>query len=137
MTVIYAADSEQITFHAKKNYDQPFGPRGRAMTIAGFRIAQNSSKLSGAPMRRDVVVFLLSSRAVSWWIQKKWLKVSGKNENGKSLIRLTPNGLTECELSLRGQGPAGTDPTMVSEWVQKMLSGSAITSERKTFDTPL
>jgi hypothetical protein len=88
-------------------------------------------------MRRDVVVFLLSSSAVSWWLKQKWLAVAGKNDDGKSLIQLTLNGLTECEFSLRGQGPAGTDPTMVADWVEIMIHGRKIAGERKTFYIPL
>ena len=137
MANLYETDSAHITFHAKEKYDQPFGPQERAMTIAGFCVAQNSEKISAALMRRDIVTFLLSSRAVSWWIEKKRLTVVGKNDDGKSLIRLTPSGRSECEFSLRGQGPAGTNPETVSWWVQRMLDGGDVANKSKSFDLPL
>ncbi len=64
MAGLYETDSAHITFHAKEKYDQPFGPQGRAMTIAGFCVAQNSDRISVALMRRDIVTFLLSGSAV-------------------------------------------------------------------------
>ncbi len=137
MANLYETDSARITFHAKEKYDQPFGPQGRAMAIAGVCVAQNGDKISSAPMRRDVVTFLLSNRAVSYWIEKKWLTVVGKNDDGKSLIRLTPSGRSECEFSLPGKGSAGTDPAMVSQWVQRMLDGGNVANKSKSFDLPL
>ena len=134
MANLYETDSDHITFHAKENYSGLARAHVRAMTISGFRVAQNTDKISLAPMRRDVLTFLLSPRAVSHWIARDWLTVVGKNDEGKSLVRLTRAGLGECDSSLLGYGAWETDQMMISEWVKRMLHGRRITNRTKKFD---
>jgi hypothetical protein len=60
-----------FTLYSAGNYDNPIGPQGRARTLAAFHIAQSAEVLDTSPMRRDVLVFLMSPSAVSYLLNQK------------------------------------------------------------------
>jgi hypothetical protein len=71
-----------FTLYAKKHYDMPFpGNVDRAMTIAALRVAQGRQEnLTAQPIRRDVLTFLMSPRAVGYWLNERdWLEKNPNN----------------------------------------------------------
>lgn len=102
----------------------------RALTIAAFRVAQNSSQLSTAKMNKDLLLFLLagSRTAFNYWIEERRLIKEG------ACYRLTPTGLAECQDTLLGRaGAYSTTEVKVQEWQHRILSGDQAASTGKTF----
>lgn len=102
----------------------------RALTIAAFRIAQNNDQLSEAPMNKPLVKFLLanSDTAINYWEQKGRLVDEG------SSYRLTPAGIVECQNTLLGKaGAYSTTEEKVEEWLERMLHGDYVATERREF----
>ena len=102
----------------------------RALTIAAFRVAQNSSQLSTVPMNRDLLLFLLagSRTAFNYWVEK------GRMVEDASHFRLTPDGLVECQDTLLGRaGAYSTTEGKVLEWQSRLLVGDQAASSRRVF----
>jgi len=117
------------------NYDTPnIGAEGRGRTIAAFHIAQDRDVLAGAPMRRDVLTFLTSPRAVDYWLnQKRWLEHCGR-QGRVALLRLTAAGLRECANSLTGRAATNTTPALVDAWRRRMVTGDSIATLARDFE---
>ena len=103
------------TFYAPNQYENPLTEQGRARTIAAFHIAQgNPNTLTSTEMRRDVLVKLMSPRAVSYWLnEKEWLMLSRKIGRIQ-LLCLTDAGLRTCANSIAGGSEVPTNPELVS-----------------------
>ena len=103
------------TFYAPNQYENPLTEQGRARTIAAFNIAQgNPNTLTSTEMRRDVLVKLMSPRAVSYWLNdKEWLMLSRKVDRIQ-LLCLTDAGLRTCANSIAGGSEVPTNPELVS-----------------------
>jgi hypothetical protein len=129
----------QATFYAANRYPtsneeaQSMGLTGkrneemRAMTIAAFRIAQNTSQIDDRLMQGDFLLFLLanSKSAIDHWIKNGRLM---EGENGCYYLDI--RGREECDKSLAGQTRGyNTSEDKVQEWVQRMLSGDTIATE--------
>src|SRR5450830_1467348 len=84
-------------------YDNPLTPSGRGRTIAAFLVAQgNAASLSSAEMRRDILNSMMSTRAVSYWLNDQgWLETTRK-VGRVQLVRLTDSGHVTCQNSLAG-----------------------------------
>jgi len=103
------------------------------MTVAGLRIAQNSRQLDSRAMRADVIRFLLSPRALSYWKSKGWLEPAGRTQ----FVNLTENGLSVCSGSMHGDVATNTEEQLINEWENRMLSGDTVATESKVFTLPL
>lgn len=102
----------------------------RALTIAAFRVAQNSSQLSTARMNGDLLLFLLagSRTAFKYWIEK------GRLVEEAESFRLTPTGLAECQDTLLGNaGAYSTTEAKVQEWQHRFLSGDLAANQQRSF----
>lgn len=114
-------------------YDNPLTPSGRGRTIASFLIAQgNVPSLTIAEMRRDILNYLMSPRAVGYWLSDQgWLEISRK-VGRVQLLRLTEAGIVTCLNSLAGGGNVPTEPVIVQRWRESMLNGGR-GSTKKSF----
>lgn len=127
-----------LTLYSKRSYETPFGRDGSGRTVAAFHVALGSRTLSGAPMRRDVLTFLMSPSAVNYWKNTKgWLEDCGKHSSGKNLLRLTSSGLAECRARVRGEAASPTSDEIVQSWIDIMRNGKAANCESKHFTLPL
>ncbi len=102
----------------------------RSMTIAAFRVSQNTADLSDAPMDYQRLRFLLagSDSAINHWITKGRLIREG------GMCYLTDNGLDECEQSLLHEpGQYSTSEEKVAEWTTRMLQGDEVTQSSRSF----
>lgn len=139
MSQLYA--NGELTLHAPSSYPKnndhalELGLLGtknaevRAMTIAAFRIAQNSDELSGHEMRKDLLQFLLTPSMFGHW------KKTGRIAELAATYRLTQTGLDECEKSLSG-GTRGYNTTeeSVQAWSARMLGGDGVTKRTQSFN---
>lgn len=129
----YGAPMETITLYSPGGYDSPESGNMRGRTIAAFHVAQsNADELTAIEMRRDVLSFLMSPKAVDYW-----LNTCGRLEKfgvlGRvQLLRLTDRGLRICADSIRGHGDRPTTPAAVNDFRNAMLSGRT-GWESKTF----
>lgn len=112
------------TFYAPNKYENPITEQGRARTIAAFHLAQgNVDTLTSAEMRRDILVKLMSPKAVSYWLNdKEWLSLSRKIGRIQ-LLRLTDAGLRTCSNSIAGGSEVPTTPELVAGRRQIMSQG--------------
>ena len=93
----------------------------RAMTIATFRVSQNTHQLSEVPMSSQVLRFLCGNSLTA---NNYWKSIGHLVEVGDRLA-LSPPGLAECQNTLLGRsGAYSTTEDKVSEWVQHMLLGT-------------
>lgn len=102
----------------------------RAMTIAGFRIAQNNDQLTQRVMNPDVLLHVLagSKTAIAHWETKGRLSL---RSGGYSL---TTEGLVECEKALLVlAGGYSTTEEKVLEWVRRILNSDGVATLSKTF----
>ena len=143
MTKLYEND-KQVTFFSADRYPtsnkeaEYMGLPGkyrsemRAMTIAAFRVAQNSSVINDELMDSSLLYFLLadSDTAVNYW------KREGRLEEGEGGFYLTPEGLKACDDSLNNRAAGGynTSEAMVNQWTNRILSGDRIA--RRRLDAP-
>ena len=100
------------------------------MTIAAFRVAQNSRTLSTRRMNADLLKFLMagSTSAISHWKKKERLV---KTPAG---FELTAAGIRECTDSLEGRTRGfNTSEVEVNKWVQWMLGGGKDTPNSRSF----
>lgn len=132
MGTFYQNDALQIELHAAEHYPTEKEAL-RAMTVAGFRIIQNSRQLDKRAMRTDVFRFLLSPRALSYWKDQGWLEPKGRTE----FVRLTDEGLSICSDSLHEEAATNTREAAIIQWETQMISGGSITSQAKVFSLPL
>jgi len=123
----------QFVLYSCGPYENPVGSVGRGRTIAAFRIAQNSSELTGSPMRRDVLRFLASPTAVNYWLKKLWLEKCGKYGRIE-LIQLTPSGLLTCAYALRGIAAVCTTEVIVENWERRMRMGDSLAHISNVFN---
>lgn len=124
----------QITFWSMKAYENPLTEIGRGRTIAAFLVAQGRTALSTtAEMRRDVLNFLMSPKAVGYWLnEKRWLRSVRKDGRIEYLL-LTFPGRSECRSSLNGSAAVRTSQAYVDDWVARMRSGERMECS-KEFD---
>ncbi|MGQ0699325.1 MAG: hypothetical protein ACT4PZ_13900 [Panacagrimonas sp.] len=127
---------EKITLWSMKTYENPLTEIGRGRTIAAFHVAQGSDELSlDIDMRRDVLTFLMSAKAVSYWLnEKKWLKLA-REEGRLKFLTLTFEGRAECRASLRGAAAVRTTQPYVDDWKLRMRDGKQMEC-RKEFEQP-
>lgn len=114
------------TFFVPGTYENPLTAEGRARTIAAFHLALgNSSSLSKAEMRRDVLGALMSPRAVGYWLNDKgWLEFARK-VGRVQVLRLTDAGLIICANSVAGGSEVPTTPELVASRRRLMLEGGS------------
>ncbi|UTW04143.1 hypothetical protein KDX31_03760 [Amphritea atlantica] len=132
MGTFYEEEALQVELHAAEQYPTEKEAL-RAMTVAGFRIIQNSRQLDKRAMRTDVFRFLLSPRALSYWKEKGLLEPRGRTE----VVRLTDEGLSVCSGSLHEEVVTSTRESAITQWETLMISGGALTSKSKVFSLPL
>lgn len=125
---------ENIILYSIGFCENPLTSVGRGGTIAAFHVAQSSSEITAAEMRRDILTFLMSPRAISYWLnEKKWLKKC-KKVGRVEILQLTSEGLLTCINSLNGGADVSTSRIIVDRWVRYMCSGeSGEGSIRKEF----
>lgn len=112
------------TYYAPAQYENPLTEQGRARTIAAFHLAQgNVDTLTDAEMRRDVLVKLMSQRAVSYWLNDKEYLVLSRKVGRVQLLRLTDAGLRTCANSIAGGSEVPTTPELVKNRRQLMAQG--------------
>jgi hypothetical protein len=104
----------------------------RAMTIAGFRVIQNSRQLDKREMQTNVMRFLLSPKAISYWKSQGWLTPKGRTE----FVSLTDEGLSVCSESLHDNAATNTSEPLIASWESIMLTGGTEHLSRKTFSQP-
>jgi hypothetical protein len=132
MDNFYQEDVKAITLHAAERYPTQKDEL-RAMTIAGFRIAQNSRQLDQREMRTDVLRFLQSPDAISWWKKKGWLEPKGRT----NYVKLTSTGLATCSGSLHQETATNTQESLINSWEKSMLQGGPEASQSKSFTLPI
>lgn len=123
-----------VTLWSMANYENPLTEIGRGRTIAAFHTAQNSDRLSvDSEMRRDILTFLMSSKAVGYWLnEKQWLR-SVRKEGRTEFLVLTYSGRSECSASLEGSASVRTSQSYVNDWVIRMRSGERM-ERKKSFE---
>jgi len=104
----------------------------RAMTIAGFRVIQNSRQLDKRKMQTNVMRFLLSPKAISYWKSQGWLTPKGRTE----IVSLTNEGLSVCSESLHDNAATNTTEYLITRWENIMLTGGTERLLRETFSLP-
>ncbi len=124
----------QVTLWSMKAYENPLTEIGRGRTIAAFLVAQGLAELSTTvEMRRDVLNFLMSPKAVGYWLnEKRWLRSSRKNGRIEYLLLALP-GRSECRSSLNGSAAVRTSQVYVDDWIARMKSGERMECS-KVFD---
>ncbi len=95
----------------------------KGMTIAAFRIAQNTSELSNQYMDAKLLRFLCSKRAIEYWIEKQWLVA---NKNNQNQLKLSRKGIEKCSEDL----DKSTSEEKVMEWTTRMLKGDDVATEK-------
>ena len=124
VTLTKGVNMSTFTLYAVGQYRSPFTADDRDRTIAALYVAQGSGQLGYGTMRRDVLRFLMSSSAVSYWLTKDWLEKCGKTGRIE-LLRLTAEGLNQC-------GSLAGPSANVSKWVRRMTSAEGA-GEPKVF----
>ena len=110
-------------FYLPPDYDNPLTPSGRGRTIAAFHLAQGDvAELSAQEMRRDVLTALMSTRAVSYWLDQGLLEKTRK-VGRVQLLRLTDAGIRTCANSRAGGGNVSTTPELIALWRGRMKQG--------------
>ena len=114
----------QETYFQPGQYESPLTAEGRARTIASIQICIGHQALAkDISMRRDVLIKLMSPRAVSYWLEKGWLQKVRKV--GKvELLALTAKGLVTCKNSLAGGSEVPTRQDLVDRCITQMTSGA-------------
>ncbi len=118
---------DKQVFYSVGQYGQPFDHSvDRPRTIAAFYAAQGQKVLTKVPMRRDVLKYLMSKSAVSYWLEKGWL-IKVDKVGRIELLQLTDAGLHLCDAS---NGPS----LMVSKWLKHMTNSQYAIGEEKLFE---
>lgn len=118
------AEAEAMGLNGGRNKEM------RALTIAAFRLAQNSTQLSMRGMNGELLLYLLagSTSALGHWVGKGRLSLEAGS------YALTPEGLAECQNTLLGQaGAYSTTEAKVQEWVTRLVSGDRVATRERTF----
>lgn len=124
-----------FTLYSSGSYENPLTEIGRGRTIAAFHVAQSSNELTDAETRRDILNFLMSPRAVGYWLNEKhWLE-KGRKIGRVEILKLTPEGLRTCANSLNGGASVGTSRSIVDQWIRRMRNGDSISCIPKEFSS--
>lgn len=135
--------TDSFRLYAKKQYTQyAVGDVDRSMTIASFYVAQgllandfrSGSKLAGQPMRRDVLIFLMSDSAVRHWVSTKRFE---EHPADKAWLCLATQGLNEVTASYETNVKNRAEPDRINNWISSMLAGGGETEELQTFQGSL
>lgn len=112
------------TFWSMNNYENPLTAIGRGRTIAALLTAQGSDELSvDIEMRRDLLTFLMSPKAVSYWLNDKKLLQVTRKKGKLQFLKLTFEGRSECRASLQGGAAVTTTQAYVDDWKSRMRNG--------------